>query len=140
MTPADIDRLSRMAFEAGLAPCSSDMLAALARFEALATARANEARRQAQIENQALKEREARAGLVMRRAVAKERELCLEIADACADADMHASMVANAIRARRDAPELRPGADGATDSPSVGVAEQQIATLIQPDATTKPTP
>ncbi len=29
-----------------------------------------------------------------------EREACLEIADHCADADMHASMVANAIRAR----------------------------------------
>lgn len=31
---------------------------------------------------------------------ATEREACLEIADHCADADMHASMVANAIRAR----------------------------------------
>lgn len=29
-----------------------------------------------------------------------EREACLEIADQCADADMHASMAANAIRAR----------------------------------------
>lgn len=31
---------------------------------------------------------------------AAEREACLEIADQCADADMHASMAANAIRAR----------------------------------------
>lgn len=31
---------------------------------------------------------------------AKEREMCLKIADDCADADMHASMAANAIRAR----------------------------------------
>ena len=31
---------------------------------------------------------------------AAEREACLEIADHCADADMHASMAANAIRAR----------------------------------------
>lgn len=31
---------------------------------------------------------------------AVEREVCLEIADQCADADMHASMAANAIRAR----------------------------------------
>jgi hypothetical protein len=30
----------------------------------------------------------------------REREACLQIADQCADADMHASMVANAIRAR----------------------------------------
>lgn len=34
---------------------------------------------------------------------AAEREACLEIADHCADADMHASMVANAIRARGQA-------------------------------------
>ena len=33
-------------------------------------------------------------------AVAAEREACLAIADQCADADMHASMAANAIRAR----------------------------------------
>lgn len=33
-------------------------------------------------------------------AVAKEREVCQKIADDCADADMHASMAANAIRAR----------------------------------------
>ena len=31
---------------------------------------------------------------------ADEREACLQIADQCADADMHASMAANAIRAR----------------------------------------
>jgi hypothetical protein len=31
-----------------------------------------------------------------------EREACLQIADQCADADMHASMVANAIRARSE--------------------------------------
>ena len=31
---------------------------------------------------------------------AAEREACLQIADYCADADMHASMAANAIRAR----------------------------------------
>lgn len=31
---------------------------------------------------------------------AKEREACQKIADDCADADMHASMAANAIRAR----------------------------------------
>ncbi len=31
---------------------------------------------------------------------AKEREACLEIADNCADADMHASVAANAIRTR----------------------------------------
>ena len=35
-----------------------------------------------------------------RLAAAAEREACLEIADQCADADMHASMAANAIRAR----------------------------------------
>ena len=29
-----------------------------------------------------------------------EREACLQIADDCADADMHASMVANALRER----------------------------------------
>jgi len=34
------------------------------------------------------------------RAIQAEREECLKIADDCADADMHASMVANAIRAR----------------------------------------
>ena len=34
---------------------------------------------------------------------AAEREACLQIADQCADADMHASMVANAIRARSQA-------------------------------------
>jgi hypothetical protein len=33
-------------------------------------------------------------------AIAIERKACLEIADQCAAADMHASMVANAIRAR----------------------------------------
>ena len=33
---------------------------------------------------------------------ADEREACLEIADDCADSDMHASMVANAIRNRRN--------------------------------------
>ena len=31
---------------------------------------------------------------------AAECEACLEIADQCVDADMHASMAANAIRAR----------------------------------------
>lgn len=31
---------------------------------------------------------------------ADEREACLQIADQCADADMHSSMAANAIRAR----------------------------------------
>jgi hypothetical protein len=31
---------------------------------------------------------------------AAEREACLEIADQCANADMHASMAANAIRER----------------------------------------
>ena len=31
---------------------------------------------------------------------ADERAACLQIADQCADADMHASMAANAIRAR----------------------------------------
>jgi hypothetical protein len=31
---------------------------------------------------------------------AAEREACLQIADHCADADMHASVAANAIRAR----------------------------------------
>jgi hypothetical protein len=40
------------------------------------------------------------AHLVAAAAKAEEREACLEIADHCADADMHASMVANAIRAR----------------------------------------
>lgn len=35
------------------------------------------------------------------RMLAAEREVCSEIADQCADADMHASMVANAIRARK---------------------------------------
>jgi hypothetical protein len=34
------------------------------------------------------------------RAIQAEREECLKIADDCVDADMHASMVANAIRAR----------------------------------------
>jgi len=34
---------------------------------------------------------------------AAEREACLKIADHCADADMHASMAANAIRARGQA-------------------------------------
>jgi hypothetical protein len=34
---------------------------------------------------------------------AKEREACLSIADDCADADMHASLAANAIRARGEA-------------------------------------
>jgi len=34
---------------------------------------------------------------------AEEREACLQIADQCADADMHASMAANAIRARGQA-------------------------------------
>lgn len=29
-----------------------------------------------------------------------EREACVQIADHCADADMHASMAANSIRAR----------------------------------------
>lgn len=33
-------------------------------------------------------------------AAAKEREACLKIAYDCADADMHASMAANAIDAR----------------------------------------
>jgi hypothetical protein len=33
-------------------------------------------------------------------AVLRERNSCLEIADQCADADMHASMAANAIRTR----------------------------------------
>lgn len=39
----------------------------------------------------------------LREARAAEREACLAIADQCADADMHASMAANAIRARGDA-------------------------------------
>ena len=34
---------------------------------------------------------------------AAEHKACLEIADLCADADMHASMAANAIRARSQA-------------------------------------
>ena len=34
---------------------------------------------------------------------AAEHKACLEIADLCADADMHASMAANAIRARSKA-------------------------------------
>lgn len=38
--------------------------------------------------------------LAAEKAAAKEREACLKIADDCADADMHASMAANAIRAR----------------------------------------
>lgn len=37
---------------------------------------------------------------IVNAATAAEREACLEIADQCADADMHASMAANAIRAR----------------------------------------
>lgn len=36
----------------------------------------------------------------IQRAVLAEREACLQTADQCADADMHASMAANAIRAR----------------------------------------
>ncbi len=40
------------------------------------------------------------AALVAEKAAAKEREACQKIADDCADADMHASMAANAIRAR----------------------------------------
>lgn len=46
--------------------------------------------------------REAYHQLLEQMAAAKagEREACLQIADQCADADMHASMAANAIRAR----------------------------------------
>lgn len=40
------------------------------------------------------------ADLVEVKASSAERNACLQIADDCADADMHASMVANAIRAR----------------------------------------
>ena len=48
-------------------------------------------------------EREYHFGCAMKFAAlvtAAEREACLEMADHCADADMHASMAANAIRAR----------------------------------------
>ncbi len=37
---------------------------------------------------------------IQQEAAALEREACLRIADDCAEADMHASMAANAIRAR----------------------------------------
>ena len=37
---------------------------------------------------------------IQQEATALEREACLRIADDCAEADMHASMAANAIRAR----------------------------------------
>ena len=37
---------------------------------------------------------------IQQEAAALEREACLRISDDCADADMHASIAANAIRAR----------------------------------------
>jgi hypothetical protein len=107
MTPADIDRLSRLAFEAGIT-ASGDMAAALERFRALviedflvrsgkyltndasreaciaeAVADEREARTTAQLQNEELKARIARVGLegnlAKAKAVRDEREACVQI-------------------------------------------------------------
>lgn len=99
------DDVLRMAREAKFPVNHPDWADAAVRFAALVAADANHARIAAQDKNEELKAQLAAAGVAERRAVhtavLAERAACLESADLCADADMHASMAANAIRARR---------------------------------------
>jgi hypothetical protein len=80
----------------------------LERFYELATAKEREARQAAQIENEELKARLARADLEQQRAVLAEREACAKVSEESVDGgDMHCCMlvamsIAIAIRARKE--------------------------------------
>lgn len=127
----DRKQQARVGMDALLGIDSTDKLE---RFHALAVERERAARQSAQAENEELKARLARAGVEQRRAVRDERKACLEIADQCADSDMHASMVANCIRAREglDAPNLRPKGTYTINCPTVSRSDQQTPTLVTP--------
>lgn len=71
---------------------------------AMAVAKESESRKAAQAENADLKERLARSGIDLRRAVAKEREECAKVCERIEleyeGEDVHATWCAAAIRAR----------------------------------------
>jgi glycine/D-amino acid oxidase-like deaminating enzyme len=101
------DQIIQLAREAGIAApeygvfvMHRDGLYQLANaIEAAATTREREARQVAQIENEELKARLARAGLEQQRAVLAEREACARVCDA-SDKSTHPADLADAIRAR----------------------------------------
>lgn len=126
-------------------------LIVLERFAVLVAERANEALRTAQIQKEELKVRIARVGLdgniAKAKAVAAEREACAKVCEARADAVAYgangslaeeyseAIECAEAIRARRAAPELRPNRADCPDSPNVAPSDQLIETQVKPDGT-----
>jgi glycine/D-amino acid oxidase-like deaminating enzyme len=100
------DQIIQLAREAGicmansiLLPAPNGQVEALECFHTIATTREREARQAAQIENEELKARLARAGLEQQRAVLAEREACAKVCDA-ADKSTHPAELADAIRAR----------------------------------------
>lgn len=107
------DDIIRMGVEAGLLepghPVGERVLGEMTRFVQLATEQERAARQAAQIENEDLKARLARAGIEQRRAVAKEREACAKASESQIDrwvddrARYAASECAAAIRARGQA-------------------------------------
>lgn len=171
MTPADIERISLMAWKAGIT-CSGDMTAALERFRQLAiedfcirsgkyltndaareaviadavaeeqarlsadVERAHEARREAQRENADLKERAARAGIELRRAVAEEREECAKLCDEVkAKSRQHlfrsaAAICGGSIRDRGTAPDQRPNPSTDWARPREIIKDHQTDDLI----------
>jgi len=103
------ETIIQMAREAGLAEVTdtaeslpADYVDALAKLCAMAVAKEAESRKAAQIENADLKERLARSGVDLRRAVAKEREECAKVCEGMHDEDRPTDY-AWAIRARGEA-------------------------------------
>lgn len=100
------DDIIRMGREAGLlamwAPESAPYLVkVLGRFHELATERELAARQAAQVENEELKARLARAGIEQRKAVMEEREACARICDTTPPEPFRPSIeAAHTIRAR----------------------------------------
>jgi hypothetical protein len=91
-------RLTREGMDALLGIDSTEKLQ---RFHALATAKEREARQAAQIENEELKARLARADLEQQRAVLTEREECAKVCDNLTS-EWTPEECAAAIRARKD--------------------------------------
>lgn len=122
----------------------------LERFHALATERERTARQAAQSENEELKARIARTGLVLRTAVWAMRERCAQVCDEVkAKSRQHlfrsgAAICAGEIRALKDQdePDLRPSDTYTPNCPTGLRSGQQLETLVTTGNTppTTPTP
>jgi hypothetical protein len=96
------DEIIKMAREAGIFTtdlhCATASIDIVERFAALVAAAERQARQAAQVENEALKARIARADVELQRAVIAEREACAKVCDEQARRSLASADKAQAVR------------------------------------------